>query len=80
MPTRIVAEHPDTLEARTLIAELDAPLIPLYLLESKHGLNVEQLLREAVAFFVIRRDEVAAGCGGLKLFGRDSDNQSKWKR
>jgi putative acetyltransferase len=69
MPTVIVAESPDTADARTLIAELDAYLIPLYPIEDYYGYIIEQLLEEAVAFFVMRRDGVAAGCGGIKLFG-----------
>jgi GNAT superfamily N-acetyltransferase len=69
MPTVIVAERPDTVDATTLIGELEGHLEPLYPRESRHGFSVEQLLREAVAFFVIRHDGVPAGCGGVKLFG-----------
>lgn len=68
MPTVITAERPDTAEAMELIAELDAYLIPLYPPESHHGFSVEKLLQEAVAFFVIRHERIAAGCGGIKLF------------
>jgi len=68
MLTVITAERPDTAEAMALIAELDAYLIPLYPPESHHGLNVDQLLQEAVAFFVMRHERVLAGCGGIKLF------------
>lgn len=71
MPTTIVAERPDTPDAQTLIAELEAYLTPLYPAESRHGFSVEKLLREGVAFFVIRSDKLAAGCGGVKLFGRE---------
>ena len=69
MPTVIVAESPDTADARTLIAELDAYLIPLYPIEDHYGYSIEKLLEEGVAFFVIRHDGVTAGCGGIKLFG-----------
>ena len=69
MPTLIVAERPDTVDAITLIRELDGYLEPLYPQESRHGFSVEQLLREAVAFFVLRHDGIPAGCGGVKLFG-----------
>src|SRR5918996_4892090 len=69
MPTMIVAESPDTVDARTLIAELDAYLIPLYPIEDHYGYSIEQLLNEEVAFFVIRHDGVAAGGGGIKLVG-----------
>ena len=71
MPTLIVAERPDSMDARTLITELEATLSPLYPEESQHGLSVEQLLREKVAFFVLRQDGVAAGCGGVQLFGTE---------
>jgi GNAT superfamily N-acetyltransferase len=69
MPTLIVAERPDTVEATTLIRELDGYLAPLYPPESRHGFPVEKLLREAVAFFVLRHDGMPAGCGGVQLFG-----------
>jgi putative acetyltransferase len=68
MPTVITAERPDTVDAMALIAELDAYLIPLYPSESRHGLSVDKLLREAVAFFVMRHEQVPAGCGGIQLF------------
>ena len=69
MPNLIVAERPDTVDATTLIRELDEHLEPLYPEKSRHGFRVEQLLREAVAFFVMRQDGMPAGCGGVKLFG-----------
>lgn len=71
MPAIIVAERPDTPEARTLIAELEAQLEPLYPRESRHGYAVEKLIAEAVAFFLIRQDGAAAGCGGIQLFGAE---------
>lgn len=71
MPTIIAAERPDSAEAMALIAELDAYLIPLYPLESHHGFSVDKLLQEAVSFFVIRHERLAAGCGGIKLFGTE---------
>jgi putative acetyltransferase len=69
MSTIIAAERPDTPDARMLIAELEAYLVPLYPAESRHGFSVEKLLQEDVAFFVMRQDGLAAGCGGVKLFG-----------
>jgi putative acetyltransferase len=71
MPTIIVVERPDTIDARALIAELDAYLVPLYPKESHHGFSVERLLQEDVAFFVMRHDGIAAGCGGVKLIGTE---------
>jgi putative acetyltransferase len=69
MRTIIVPESPDTADARALIAELDAYLIPFYPIEDHYGYSVEQLLEEAVTFFVIRHDGMPAGCGGIKLVG-----------
>jgi putative acetyltransferase len=71
MSTTIVAERPDTADAMQLIAELDAVLTPLYAAESRHGFSVDKLVREKVAFFVMRHDGIPAGCGGIKLFGSD---------
>jgi GNAT superfamily N-acetyltransferase len=71
VPTLITAERPDAPDATALIQELDAHLAPLYPSESRHGLSVEKLLREQVAFFVTRHDGAAAGCGGVQLFERE---------
>ena len=71
MTTVIVAERPDTADASTLIAELESHLAPLYPAESRHGFSVEKLLREEVAFFVIRQGGSPVGCGGVKLIGTD---------
>ncbi len=71
MPTVIVAERPDSADAMALIAELEAVLSPQYAPESRHGFSVEKLLRQGVAFFVIRVDGAAAGCGGILMVGND---------
>jgi len=71
VPTIISSECPDTEAARELIAELDAHLIPLYPAESRHGFSIQKLLQENVAFFVLRHEGLAAGCGGIKLFAPD---------
>jgi putative acetyltransferase len=71
MPTTITAERPDSTDAQMLIAELEAHLQPLYAVESRHGYSVEKLLREGVAFFVMRHDGQPVGCGGLQLFGSE---------
>ena len=70
MTTRavIAQERPDTAEARALIDELEAYLIPLSPAESRHGYSVEKLLTQDVAFFVIRVDGEAVGCGGIQFF------------
>ena len=71
MPTRITPERPDTADARALILELEAQLEPFYPSESRHGYAVEKLIEQAVAFFLIRQDDVPAGCGGVQLFGTE---------
>jgi len=71
MPAIITAERPDSPDARALIDELEAELAPLYPCESRHGYSVEKLIREAVAFFLIRDHGTPAGCGGLQLFGAE---------
>src|ERR1700730_17033138 len=71
MPAIITAERPDAIDAIALITELEATLEPLYPQESRHGLSVERLIAEAVPFFVLRFDAIAAGCGGVKLFGAE---------
>ena len=67
----ITRDQPDSSEASALVEELDAYLIPMYPIESHHGLDVDQLLSQEVAFFIIRVDDVAAGCGGLKFYGKE---------
>jgi putative acetyltransferase len=67
----IVSERPDTGDAVLLISELEAHLEPLYPRESRHGLSVEQLVAENVAFFLLRSNGAPASCGGVQLFGAD---------
>src|SRR5690606_24035476 len=69
MSITIVAESPDTEDSKTLIAELDTLLAPLYPVKSRHGYSVEKLLSQGVAFFVMRKDNIPAGCGGVQIFG-----------
>jgi GNAT superfamily N-acetyltransferase len=71
MSTIITPERPDTPDAVALIEELETHLASRYPAESRHGFSVEKLLREEVAFFLLRADEVPAACGGIKLFGTD---------
>lgn len=70
LPT-IAAERPDTPDALRLIDELQTHLESFYPPESRHGFSVERLIREGVAFFVLRAGGAPAGCGGIKLFGRE---------
>ena len=71
MSAIITPERPDTADAVVLITELEAQLEPFYPRESRHGLSVERLLAEAVAFFVLRSQGTPAACGGVKLFGSE---------
>lgn len=71
MSTIITPERPDTADAMLLIVELEEYLTPLYPAESRHGFSVEKLIRENVAFFVLRQAGTPAGCGGIKLFDTD---------
>jgi GNAT superfamily N-acetyltransferase len=71
MSVRITLERPDSADASALIAELEAHLEPLYPVMSRHGYSVEKLIAQAVAFFVLRVDEIPAGCGGIQLFGTE---------
>ena len=67
----ITAERPDTSDAMLLISELEAHLDPLYPKTSRHGYSIEKLMEQGVAFFVMRQDGIAAGCGGIELFGME---------
>lgn len=72
MAVTITEESPDSADAIRLIDELQLHLNPeKYPAESKHGYSVEKLLREGVAFFVTRHDEIPAGCGGIKFVGTE---------
>jgi GNAT superfamily N-acetyltransferase len=67
----ISLEPPHSDDAKTLIAELEAHLIPLSPPESRHGYSIEKLIAEEVPFFIIRDNGTPVGCGGIKLFGTD---------
>ena len=67
----IAAERPDTPDAMALIDELQTHLGALYPVKSQHGFTVRQLIEQRVAFFVLRADGRAAGCGGILLVGRE---------
>jgi putative acetyltransferase len=71
MSAVITAERPDSADAVDLITELDAHLHPLYPPESRHGYDVERLIAQGVAFFVLRENDTPAGCGGIQLFGTE---------
>lgn len=61
-------ERPDSPDASRLVEELDAHLIPLYPIESHHGLPVDALLNDSITFFVVRVEGEAVGCGGYMRY------------
>ena len=71
MPAVITPERPDTADARALIAELEGELAPHYPIKSRHGFSVDQLVADAVPFFLVRESGVPAGCGGIKVIGSE---------
>lgn len=71
MSVTITAEQPDHPDAVALIDELETHLASLYPAESRHGFNVQKLIDQGVAFFVLRVDGRPAGCGGILIVGRD---------
>jgi putative acetyltransferase len=71
MSAIITPERPDSADAIALITELETHLEPLYPRESRHGYSVEMLVTQAVAFFVLRANDIPAGCGGIQLFGTE---------
>jgi ribosomal protein S18 acetylase RimI-like enzyme len=71
MTVTIAAERPDTPDATALIDELQTHLESFYPPESRHGFSVDKLIAQGVAFFVLRVDGQAAGCGGIMLVGQE---------
>jgi len=71
MTTSLSLERPDTPDAILLIDELETHLAPYYPATSRHGYSVEKLIKQGVAFFVMRQDDVPAGCGGVQFFGTE---------
>lgn len=69
MSIAIANVRPDSETAVQLIDELEATLSPYYPDESRHGYNVEKLLHESVAFFILSVDGLPAGCGGVQFYG-----------
>ena len=77
MRLTIVQETLDQDDVTHLLRAADERSASLYPLESRHGLDVESLLRLNVIFFVARRDGQAVGCGG---FAQDRHGQAELKR
>jgi putative acetyltransferase len=64
----IAIERPDQSEVVRFIEELDAHQMPLYPLESHHGIDIAALCGPNVAFAVARSsDGRAVGCGAVVL-------------
>jgi putative acetyltransferase len=65
---QISVEHPDQPDVLELIKELDAYQIPLYPLESHHGIDIDALRAPNVLFAVVRDDQKQAiGCGAIVI-------------
>ena len=64
----IAIEDPDQPDVVRLIEQLDAYQMPLYPLESHHGINIATLSQANVVFAVARSsDGRAVGCGAVVL-------------
>jgi GNAT superfamily N-acetyltransferase len=68
MAISILHEKPDSADCAELINELQNYLAGLYPPASQHGFSIQRLIDEQVAFFLLRYDEVPAGCGGIKIY------------
>lgn len=73
----ISAETPDQPAIRAFFAASDAYAASLYPAESNHLLDVFELLRPNVRFFVARRSGQPVGCGALV---READDWGEVKR
>jgi len=72
MPITITQLPPDSADAVALIDELEEHLGSFgYPPVSRHGFSVEKLIKERVPFFVMYREGVPVGCGGVKVFGSE---------
>jgi putative acetyltransferase len=69
VPTmQISVERPDQPDVLQLIKELDAYQMPLYPLESHHGIDIDALRAPNVLFAVVRDDQKQAiGCGAIVI-------------
>ena len=65
----IQQESPTTNDAIQLINELEEHLESFgYPAESRHGYSVDKLIKQGVAFFIMRDAGEVVGCGGIKLY------------
>jgi putative acetyltransferase len=69
MSLLISLESPGSPDAIQLINELEAHLESFgYPAESRHGYSVDKLIKQGVAFFIMRDAGEVVGCGGIKLY------------
>ena len=64
-------ERPDTSDALALIDELEATSCRFTLPKAATATASRSCCAEGVAFFVMREEGVAAGCGGVQLYGSE---------
>jgi putative acetyltransferase len=67
MALSIAQVRSPTDDVRALIGELDAELASAYTPDQRHGLDITQIFRSNVAFFVAHLDGEAVGCGGVAV-------------
>jgi putative acetyltransferase len=68
---KIVQTSPDHPDAVALIHEMQTTVQSLYPPSSTHGLSIDQLIQQKVVFFLLRVDDIAIGCGGVKFYGQE---------
>jgi putative acetyltransferase len=72
-------ERPDQPDVLALIDALDAYQIPLYPIESHHGIELKALLAPNVVFVVARDNSKAAiGCGAVVLESEYAELKRMW--
>jgi hypothetical protein len=76
----IEAVRSATDEVRDLIGELDRTLALEYSAEQRHGLSLAAIFEPHVRFFLARLDGLAAGCGGVALFGSFGEVKRMYER
>lgn len=75
-PLSVSKETPDQPEAKEFLARSEAVSAALYPAESNHMLDLGELLRPEVSFYVARRGAAALGCGAL-VRARDGTGELK---
>jgi putative acetyltransferase len=67
-------------DVRSLVAELDRILSAEYPPQQRHGLALDAIFKPTIRFFVTRVNGVAAGCGGVELFGEFAELKRMYVR